>query len=100
MHITALTTQPQGSAPTTSCLVENLAFQLMWHLVWFPHHHGAKHNKFVQKLRERKKWAHEKLEALKAKEAERHKCNYDKRGRAVALEVGDTVLVHVTTFKG
>ena len=27
-------TQPQGSAPTTSCSVDNLTFQLMWHLVW------------------------------------------------------------------
>ena len=29
-----------------------------------------------------------------------HKCNYDKKGRAAALEVRDMVLVHVTTFKG
>ena len=56
--------------------------------------------KFVQKLRERTKWAHEKAEAFQAKEAKRHKHNYDKKGRAAALEVGDTVLVHVTTFKG
>ena len=56
--------------------------------------------KFVQKLRERTKWAHKKAEAFQAKEAERHKQNYDKKGRAVALEVGDMVLVHVTTFKG
>ena len=33
------------------------------------------------------------------KEAECHKYNYDKCSRAVALEVGDTVLVHATTFK-
>ena len=39
-------------------------------------------------------------EAFQAKEAECHKCNYDKCSRAVALEVGDTVLVHETTFKG
>ena len=26
--------------------------------------------------------------------------NYDKHRRAAALEVGDTVLVHVTAFKG
>ena len=56
--------------------------------------------KFVQKLRERNKWAHEKAEAFQAKEAKRHKCNYNKKGRAVALEVRNTVLVHVTTFKG
>ena len=56
--------------------------------------------KFIQKLRECTKWAHEKAEAFQAKESQRHKHNYDKRSRAVALEVGDTVLVHVTTFKG
>ena len=56
--------------------------------------------KFVQKLREQNKWAHEKAEAFQAKEAKRHKQNYDKKGRAEALEVGDMVLVHVTTFKG
>ena len=44
--------------------------------------------KFVQKLREQNKWAHEKAEAFQAKEAKRHKHNYDKKGRAVALEVG------------
>ena len=56
--------------------------------------------KFIQKLREHSKWAHEKAEAFQAKEALRHKHNYDRRSRAVALEVGDMVLVHVTTFKG
>ena len=40
------------------------------------------------------------MEAFQAKEAERHKHNYDRKGRAAALEVGDTVLVHVTAFKG
>ena len=56
--------------------------------------------KFAQKLRNRNKWAHEKVEAFQAKEAERHKHNLDKKGKAVALEVGGTVLVHVTAFKG
>ena len=56
--------------------------------------------KFVQKLRERNKWAHEKVEAFQAKEAKRHKRNYNKKGRAAALEVRDMVLVHVTSFKG
>ena len=56
--------------------------------------------KFVQKLREQNKWAHEKAEAFQAKEAKRHKHNYEKKGRAMALEVGDMVLVCVTTFKG
>ena len=56
--------------------------------------------KFIQKLREWTKWAHKKAEAFQAKEAKRHKHNYDKKGRAAALEVGDMVLVHVTAFKG
>ena len=57
-------------------------------------------SKFIQKLRECTKWAHEKAEAFQAKQAQRHKCNYDKRSRAAALEVGDMVLVCVTAFKG
>ena len=56
--------------------------------------------KFVQKLRERNKWAHLKAEAFQAKEAKRHKRNYNRKGRAAALEVRDMVLVHVTAFKG
>ena len=56
--------------------------------------------KFVQKIRECTQWAHKKAEVFQAKEAQCHKCNYDKQGRAVALEVGDTVLVCVATFKG
>ena len=39
-----------------------------------------------------------KAEAFQVKEAECHKCNYDKCSRAVVLEVGDTVLVCVTSF--
>ena len=57
-------------------------------------------SKFVQKLRECARWAQKKAEAFRAKEAQRNKCNYDKRGRAAALEVRETVLVHVTAFKG
>ena len=57
-------------------------------------------SKFVQKIRECTRWAKRKAEAFQAKEAQGHKHNYDKRGRAVALEVGDMVLVHVTAFKG
>ena len=57
-------------------------------------------SKLIQKLRECTKWAHEKAEAFQAKEAQRHKHNYDKRSRAAALEVRDTVLVCVTAFKG
>ena len=56
--------------------------------------------KFIQKLREWTKWAHKKAWAFHAKEAQRHKHNYDERSRAAALQVGDTVLVHVTAFKG
>ena len=55
--------------------------------------------KFVQKLREQTKWAHEKVKAFQAKEAKRHKCIYDKKSRAVALAVRDMVLVCVTAFK-
>ena len=54
----------------------------------------------MQKMREHAKWAQKKAQAAQAKEAEHHKCNYDKCSRAAALEVGDMVLVHVTTFKG
>ena len=35
--------------------------------------------KFVQKLREWNRWAHEKAEAFQAKEAKRHKHSYDKK---------------------
>ena len=57
-------------------------------------------SKFIQKMRECAKWAQRKAEALQAKEAQRHKWNYDKRGRAAALEVRNMVLVCATTFKG
>ena len=74
----------------------------MWHLVWL-HTPSQESNttKFVQKLREQTKWAHKKVEAFQAKEAKRHKCKImTEKGRAAALKVGDTVLVHVTTVKG
>ena len=60
----------------------------------------ANTSKFVQKIRECTWWGQKKAEAFQAKEVQHHKHNYDKRGRAVALEVGDMVLVHVTAFKG
>ena len=41
-----------------------------------------------------------KAEAFQVREAECHKCSYDKCSRAVALEVVDMVLVHATAFKG
>ena len=93
--------QLQGSVPTTSCLGDNLSFQLMWHLVW---HHVPSRNQTLQnlfqKIRECAKLAQTKAEAFQSKEAQWHKRNYDKRGKAVALEVRDMVLVHVTTLKG
>ena len=55
---------------------------------------------FVQKMREHAKWAQKKAEAFQDKEAQHHKRNYDKRSKAAAMEIGDMVLVHVTTFKG
>ena len=51
-------------------------------------------------MRKCAQWAHKKAEAFQAKESQHHKKNYDKWSKAAALEVGDTVLVHVTTFKG
>ena len=51
-------------------------------------------------MRECTKWAQRKAEAFQVKETQRHKHNYDKRGRAVTLEFGDMVLVHVTAFRG
>ena len=77
------------------CLPVDVALGLAPHTITEPNT-----TKFVQKLREWTKWAHEKAEAFQAKEAQRHKCNYDRKSRAAALEVGDTVLVHVTAFKG
>ena len=57
-------------------------------------------SKFVQKMRECAKWAQRKAEAFQAEEDQQHKRKYNKRGKAAALEVGDMVLVRVTTFKG
>ena len=77
------------------CLPVDVALSLVPHTIMEPNT-----SKFVPKIRECTRWAQKKAEAFQAKEAQRHKCNYDKRSRAVALEVGDMVLVHVTTFKG
>ena len=77
------------------CLPVDVALGLAPHTITEPNT-----TKFVQKLREQTKWAHKKAEAFQAKEAQRHKCNYDRKSRAAALEVGDTVLIHVTAFKG
>ena len=77
------------------CLPVDVALGLAPHTITEPNT-----TKFVQKLREWTKWAHKKAEAFQAKEAQRHKHNYDRKSRAAALEVGDSVLVCVTTFKG
>ena len=77
------------------CLPVGVALGLALHTIMEPNT-----SKFIQKLREHTKWAHEKAEAFQAKEAQRHKWNYNKRSRAAALEVRDMVLVHVTAFKG
>ena len=101
MHTTVPETQPQGSAPTFSCLGDSLICLSMLSLVLAPQTIIEPNTtKFMQKIREHTWWAHKKAEAFQAKEAQCHKCNYDKQGRAVALEVRDMVLVHVTTFKG
>ena len=60
---------------------------------------GPNTSKFMQKIRECTKWPCKKAEAFQAEEAQHHKKNYDRQSRAVALEVGDTVLVQVTAFK-
>ena len=57
-------------------------------------------SKFVQKLRECIQWAHKRATLLQTKEAWHHKLKFDKHNRAAAWEVEDTVLVHVTAFKG
>ena len=57
-------------------------------------------SKFIQKMWECVKWAHNKAKIFEANEAQCHKQNYDKRSKAVALEAGYMVLVHVTAFKG
>ena len=56
--------------------------------------------KYVQKWREHIRWAHRKADEFKQKEVQCLKQNYDGHSGAVALREGDTVLVHVTTFKG
>ena len=57
-------------------------------------------SKYVQNLRESIRWAHRKTDLCQQKETWCHEQNSNKCSRAVALKAGDTVLVHVTTFKG
>ena len=56
--------------------------------------------KYVQKLREHGRWAHRKANLFQQKVVMYHKQNYDRCRKAVALMMGDMVLVHVTAFKG
>ena len=57
-------------------------------------------SKFVHKMWEHVKWAHKKTETFQPKEAQCHKWNYNKRSKATASEIGDTVLICVTASKG
>ena len=50
-------------------------------------------------MRECVKWDQKKVKGFQTKEAKCHKCNYDKYSRVADLEVGEMVLIHVTTFK-
>ena len=77
------------------CLPVDVALSLAPHTIMEPNT-----SKSVQKIREFARWAHKKAEAFQAKEAQRHKSNYNKRSTAVALKVRDTVLVYVAAFKG
>ena len=56
------------------CLPVDVALGLAPHTITEPNT-----TKFVQKLREQTKWAHKKAEAFQAKEAQRHKCSYDRK---------------------
>ena len=77
------------------CLPVDVTLGLAPHTIMKPNT-----SKFVQKMREHAKWAQRKAKAFQAKEVQRHKQNYNKRCRAAALEVRDTVLVCITAFKG
>ena len=101
MPIIVLKFQLQGLAPTTSSTEDKPHLPLGVTLGLAPHTTTAQNtSKFVQKVRKHMKWAQKKAETFQAKEAQCHKRNYDKRRKAAALEVGDMVLVCVTTFKG
>ena len=81
MHTTALEIQPRGSAPTTSCLADNLAFQVDVTLGLAPCTITEPNTtKFAQKLRDRNKWAHKKAEAFQAKEAETAQTSFRQKG--------------------
>ena len=50
-------------------------------------------------MRDHIKWAYEKADLHQQRKAQFYKWNYDQCSKAVSLRLGDTVLVHVTTFK-
>ena len=102
MHITAPENSATGFSPyflmfgRQPHLPVNITLGLAPHTVTEPNT-----SKFVQKIREHTLEGSEKSWGISGqRSAQWHKCNYDKWGRAAALEVGDTVLVCVTTFKG
>ena len=101
LPITALKMQPWGSAPTISCLVDNLAFWLMWHLVWL---HAPSQSQTQLNLS--KSWENRPSGLMKKQKPFRQKrpkgisAIMIEKARAVVLEVGDMVLVCVTPFKG
>ena len=100
MLITALETQLWGSAPTMSLYGRQPHLPVDVALGLAPQTTTATDKmKFVQKMRECTKWAQKKAETFQVKEAECHKCNYDKCSRAAALEIGGYGSIHVTAFK-
>ena len=56
--------------------------------------------KYVQKLRERMKWAFAKAKHISDSSGQRSKKKYDQRVRGQKLQVGDVVLVRVNAFRG
>ena len=74
-----------------------------WCGTWFGsmHHHGARHNQVCSKVKRTKQvgsWKSRK--PFRQRRPKGINVITMKKGRAVALEVRDMVLVHVTTFKG
>ena len=93
--------QLQGSASTTSCTRGNPTSLCMLPLVKHPTQlQHPTHQNLCKRSENARNGLIKKAETFQAKEVQWHKLNYDKRSMAVALEVGDTVLVHVTAFKG
>ena len=100
MPIIAPEIQPQGSAHTNLMfgrkphLPVDVALGLAPHTITEPNT-----TKFVQKLREWTKWAHEKAEAFQAKEAKGISATMIGKVELPPWRFGDTVLVHVTAFQ-